>query len=180
MSSWCSGQDVDLALGNMSKLLLYLQAVLPLGAPWHGNCPHPVPLRQCSSQQRGHLPTAMFGREMQWEWGYWTVENNKINKEDRLVRYHEWKKIQCKFWASLGTCCLVTVWTEEQWGSFWSLVVLKLLTSAADKNGQKILGFFLGLLFPNDEGLGVAVITQEPLLQPPSSLWLNNVPGNWK
>lgn len=106
--------------------------------------------------------------------------NNKINKEERLVRYHEWKKIQCKFWASLGTCCLVTVWTEEQWGSFWSLVVLKLLTSAADKNGQKILGFFLGLLFPNDEGLGVAVITQEPLLQPPSSLWLNNVPGNWK
>lgn len=65
------------------------------------------------------------------------------------------EKIQCKFWASLGTCCLVTVWTEEQWDLFWSLMVLKLLTPAADKNGQEILGFFLGLLlFPWWWGVG--------------------------
>lgn len=78
MNSWCSGQDVDLALGNTSKLLLHFQAVLPLGAPWHGSCPHPVPLRQGSSQQHGHLPTAVFGREIQQEWGYCTLEIIKL------------------------------------------------------------------------------------------------------
>lgn len=57
-------------------------------------------------------------------------------------------------------------------------MVLKPLTSAADKNGQESLGYFLGVsLFPV---MVKSWVWQEPLLQPPSSLWLYNVPRNWK